>query len=97
MLRQGLSIIPLLWAFNLANAKSSYKDFRVRIKIAKNLSTVQFSGIDLKNRFFARSEVKSYPGRRVIKFNCLAKKKKTKLKKTGGACLLSFPHGTYFF
>ena len=97
MLRQGLSVISFFLVSCLANAKSSYKDFRIRVKIAQNLSSVQFSGIDLKNKFFAKREVKNYPGRRVIRFNCLSKNKKKISKKPKLLASLASPTGLISF
>ncbi|MCY4524441.1 MAG: hypothetical protein OXB84_06860, partial [Halobacteriovoraceae bacterium] len=97
MLRQGMSIMASLLVIESIDAKSSYKNYRVRVKIAENLSSVQFSGIDLKNKFFIKRKVKSYPGRRVIKFNCLSKNKQIKNKKTVLLASLASPTGLISF
>ncbi|MCK5882286.1 MAG: SpoIID/LytB domain-containing protein [Bacteriovoracaceae bacterium] len=43
---------------------------KIRVRIAKNISVVSISGMDLNRKFISDQSVKHYAGRKRIKFNC---------------------------
>ncbi len=55
---------------NIKNYQNISDDFKVRVRIAKELNSVTISGTDLKRQLFPVNQKKIFAGRKKIKFNC---------------------------
>ncbi|EQC47374.1 SpoIID/LytB domain-containing protein [Bacteriovorax sp. Seq25_V] len=66
---------------NIKNYQNISNDFKVRVRIAKELNSVTISGTDLKRELYPVKQKKVFAGRKKIKFNCSDFKSDNKMAK----------------
>lgn len=69
-MKKCLGLILFL-SFNVSASKAP----TLKVRIAKSLTKVSVSGIDLKRYIWPKKSLKSFPGPKKIQFNCKSKKK----------------------
>ncbi|MBT4791571.1 MAG: SpoIID/LytB domain-containing protein, partial [Halobacteriovoraceae bacterium] len=72
----GLILFMCLVVVNAQAAKSP----KLKVRIAKSLSKVKVSGMDLKRYIWPKKSFKSYQGAKRIHFNCRSKKLRSSKK-----------------
>jgi len=74
-------IIFIFFIFSTESVFSKIKQPFIKVRIAKSLQKITMSGLDIRKKLNGSGRIKSYNGKRELKFNCKPIRKVTKNKK----------------